>query len=106
LAAKHPKRPPHVVCVEWLDAVAESDPWPTNEEVAELEPEVVCAVGWLVAKNKRYVKLAKQWNEEGWGGLWVIPANMLKSYTILVKGTDMGKIVTGKAVCRPLSKGK
>lgn len=104
--ASKPTKVPHVVCVEWVDAVADGDPWPTNEEVEELEPEVVYAVGWLVNKNKRYVKLAKQWNENGWGGLWVIPANMLKNYTILIKGTEMSKIVTGKVVIRPLKRDK
>ncbi len=97
---------PNVVLVEWVDAVAETEPWPSNEDVKELTPETVWAVGWLIKKDKEQIKLAKMWNENGWGGVWTIPNGWIRNYVVLEKGSDMGKIVYGKAHCRPFKRSK
>ena len=73
MAKKSQVKVPPLVLIEWVDAVTEDTPWPTESEIADLIPETVFAVGWLIFQDKTHYKLAQQWNKDGAGGVWSIP---------------------------------
>ena len=101
-----PKVPP-IVLIEWVDAVTENTPWPSAEEIKDLIPETIFAVGWLIHQDRYHYKVASQWNKDGAGGVWSIPKSggcKVTNLTKLFTGDEMKAILPAPKPAKDASK--
>lgn len=74
---------PRLVHIEWLDAEHEFG-WQDGNDIDTNVDVVPCySVGWLLAKNKKAVKLCQTWSTDNHAQTLVIPAGMIEKITFI-----------------------
>lgn len=70
---------PKLVMVVWEDAAHDTAGWGNGlEEARKFETPLVISVGWLMAQNKRGVKIAQSLTDDNVAQTLVVPAGMIK----------------------------
>lgn len=75
-----------IVLVIWDDAAGHDDAW---EDTVETKPELIESVGFLLLKNRNYVVIAQDVDEDGkHNGRSQIPRGMVKKMKVLRKADE------------------
>ena len=70
---------PPLVMVVWEDAAHDTIGWGEGlEEAVKFELPLVLSVGWLMAQNKRGVKIAQSLTDDNVAQTLVVPKRMIK----------------------------
>ncbi len=67
-----------LVEVEWVDVYTVS-PWKCMDMCEDEQPPLCKSVGWLMARNKEYIRIAGMVSEEDCASRQVIPRGCIKS---------------------------
>ncbi|NBT76699.1 MAG: hypothetical protein EBT15_12195 [Betaproteobacteria bacterium] len=78
------KNLPKLVMIVWEDAAHDTTGWGDGlEQATKFKIPLVLSVGWLMAQNKRGVKIAQSLTDDNVAQTLVVPAKMIKKFVEL-----------------------